>query len=78
MIPVQVLHDRLRNGWSDHEAVTRPARLPRWRWLAEQRLGYSVLRAIREMRAEGHTGAFMAVQLGCCRNTIGRIENGHR
>lgn len=78
MIPVQVLHDRLRNGWSDHEAATRPVRCPRWRWLAEQRLGYSVTRAISEMRSEGHTGAFMAVQLGCCHNTVWRVENGQQ
>lgn len=76
MIPTNVIYDRLLRGWSDHEAATRPLKCPKWRWEAEQRLGYSVTRAIAEMRAEGHTQASIGAQLGCSAKTIRKTANG--
>lgn len=64
---------RLRKGWDDHQAVTRPLWCPEWRWLAEQRLGYGVARAIQEMRSEGHTWAFIGAQFGVHKETVRRL-----
>lgn len=70
------MRKRLERGWGDDDAMMRPVGCPEWRWEAEKRLGYGVDRAIREMRAEGHTWAFIGLQLGASRETVRRVENG--
>lgn len=69
---------RIKHGWGDDEVMNRPKSMPQWRWKAEQRLGYCVTRAIREMRSDGLTWAEIGAELGCNRETVRRVANGLR
>lgn len=76
MVNADAMRKRIDYGWSDEDAMDRPLGCSEWRWRAERRLGYPVTRAIREMRSEGYTYAFIGIQLGCWPQTAWRIGNG--